>query len=95
MATENTESRASLIATAAILMVGALLFPLVGPSMQGANKVWFVAGLSAVLVCITSFQFMHLRHDGKKLWLVLVPTVILSLVILAALLPDTVLYRSR
>lgn len=95
MATENTESRASQIATAAILMVGALLFPLLGPSMQGANKVWFVAGLSAVLVCITSFQFMHLRHDGKKLWLVLVPTVILSLVILAALLPDTVFYRSR
>lgn len=95
MTTENTESKTSLVATAAILMVGALLFPLVGPSMQGANKAWFVAGLSLVLVFITSFQFMHLRQDGKKLWLVLVPTVILSMVILAALLPDTVLYRSR
>ncbi|MFN6052017.1 MAG: hypothetical protein ACK47R_14400 [Planctomycetia bacterium] len=95
MTTENTESRTSLVATAAILMVGALLFPLVGPSMQGANKAWFVAGLSLVLVFITSFQFMHLRQDGKKLWLVLVPTIILGMVILAALLPDTVLYRSR
>jgi hypothetical protein len=95
MTTENTESKTSLVATAAILMVGALLFPLVGPSMQGANKAWFVAGLSLVLVFITSFQFMHLRQDGKKLWLVLVPTIILGMVILAALLPDTVLYRSR
>jgi len=66
MTTENTESRASQIATAAILMIGALLFPLFGPSMQGANKVWFIAGLSFVLVALTSFQFMHLRHDGKK-----------------------------
>ena len=95
MTTENTESKTSLVATAAILMVGALLFPLVGPSMQGANKAWFVAGLSLVLVFITSFQFMHLRQDGKKLWLVLVPTIILGMVILAALFPDTVLYRSR
>lgn len=95
MTTENTESRTSLIVTAAILMVGALLFPLVGPSMQGTNKPWFVAGLSLVLVSITSLQFMHLRQDGKKLWLVLLPTVILATVILAALLPDTILYRGR
>lgn len=95
MSQEITESKTPLVITALILMAGAIAFPLIGPSLTGQTKILFVAGLSFALVLATSLQFMHLKEDAKKLWLILVPTILLGLVILVALLPDTILYKNR
>lgn len=58
-------------------------------SLTGMAIIMIVAVCKATLVVM---YFMHVKYDWGKLYFLIIPVVIMAIMVIVVLLPDTVLY---
>ncbi|GEM_PF-305091 len=89
------DSNLAIFGSAFLLIANALLLPFIGASLEGKARLFAILAIIFFQVIITSLNFMHLKHDAKKLWFIICPTLILGGFLILALLPDTIFDRTK
>ncbi|MSR33026.1 MAG: hypothetical protein EXR99_16160 [Gemmataceae bacterium] len=85
------DNQFTLFATAGILILGTLMLPLTATMSPSPARLGIISGVIFLQVILAGANFMHLRHERRSLWAVILPTFILGGVLLFALMPDTIL----
>src|SRR3954462_14527486 len=92
---QHVESHAPYIKIFLILLVLTILEYFY--AMTGMGLVLLIAGLMALAItkaALVGMYFMHLKFEGRWVYLMLVPACILAMVLVSALWPDMVLHEA-